>query len=57
MAKTPEPNVPLGTSPSPSINRAAQDSAKNWTQHGNKDPKSALADKHTANPVPCGGKK
>ena len=58
MAKsTPEPGVPLAKSPSPNIQRAINESEKSWTQHGNKDAKAALADKHTNNPVKVGGKK
>jgi hypothetical protein len=56
-SKTPEPNIPLATSPSPNIQRGIDQSSKSWTEHGNKDPKAALADKMTNHPVPCGGKK
>jgi len=50
-------NPPKGTSPSPSIQRAANDSWDSWQQHGNKDAAGALADKFTNHPVPTGGKK
>lgn len=46
MAKTPaQPaNPPQGTSPSPSINRAAKTSWDSWHKHGNKDAAGAIAD-------------
>jgi hypothetical protein len=59
MAGTPSQpkNPPKGTSPSPSINRAADTSWDSWNQHGNKDPKAAIADQFNKKPVPTGGDK
>ena len=54
----PQPNnPPKGTSPSPNIQRGINQAWDEWHQHGNKNPKEALAEKHTNNPVPTNGKK
>jgi hypothetical protein len=47
---------PKGTSPSPNIQRAAKDSWDSWHKM-EEDPKAALADNHTENPVKVGGSK
>ena len=48
----PQPTQPpKGKSPSPSIQQASDTSWDGWHGHGNKDPKAALADKHTSKPL------
>jgi hypothetical protein len=50
-------NPPKGQSPSKAINNAANVSWDSWNQHGNKNPKGAIADQYNKKPIQPGSLK